>query len=205
MADQEKRELRTVSGGWQPAWPLACLAVAALLLALVGDWSNAVLRYERSAILAGEIWRLVSAHFVHLSASHLWLNLAGLALVALLFGRSVAARQWWLAILSSLATLALGFVLLEPQLRWYVGLSGLLHGLIIAGAFFDLTFPCRQRNLLVIIVVGKLLWEQAYGVLPFTAEAAGGPVVVDAHLYGAMGGFAAVVAFRLREWRRTQV
>ena len=191
--------------GWRPAWPLACLAVAAFVLALVGNWSDVALRYDRAAIVSGEVWRLVSGHFVHLSASHLWLNLAGLALVTMLFGRGVSSRQWWLVIASSLASLALGFLLLEPQLNWYVGLSGLLHGLILAGAYFDLTFPRKQRNLLALIVVGKLAWEQAFGSLPFTAEAAGGPVVVDAHLYGAIGGFAAIVAFRLREWRRTQV
>ncbi|MDX1443656.1 MAG: rhombosortase [Gammaproteobacteria bacterium] len=190
---------------FRPAWPLAAIAAIALLLGALGDWSDVALRYERAAVLDGEIWRLASGHLVHLSASHLWLNLGGMALVVLLFGRAVPAGQWWLAALFSLLVTSAGFLILEPQLQWYVGLSGMLHGLILAGAYLDVTFPCRERNILVVIVIAKLLWEQAYGALPFTAEAAGGPVVVDAHLYGAIGGIAAVVAIRARDRRRTQV
>jgi membrane associated rhomboid family serine protease len=39
-----------------------------------------------------------------------------------------------------------------------------------------------------LLVCGKLLWEQAVGPLPGSAEVAGGKVIVDAHLYGAIGG-----------------
>jgi hypothetical protein len=46
----------------------------------------------------------------------------------------------------------------------------------------------------------KLLYEQRFGPLPFTADAAGGPVIVAAHLYGAAGGVlvGAAVAVRRR-------
>ena len=35
---------------------------------------------------------------------------------------------------ASVAMIDLGFVLFEPQLDWYVGLSGVLHGALAAGA-----------------------------------------------------------------------
>lgn len=194
---------------WRAAWPLAVLGIAALLLALAGDWSSPALRYERSAILDGEAWRLLSGHLVHLSLSHLLLNLAGLGMVMLLFGQGVAARDWGWLLAGSWLVMSVGFLWLEPGIGWYVGLSGLLHGLIIGGAWRDVAFPCLERNILVLIVVAKLGWEQAFGVLPFTAEAAGGPVVVDAHFYGAIGGaLGAVVlwyAGRVRERRRSRV
>jgi membrane associated rhomboid family serine protease len=42
-------------------------------------------------------------------------------------------------------------------------------------------------------VILKLAVEQWLGPLWLTAEAAGGPVVVDAHLFGALGGALAAI------------
>jgi len=41
-----------------------------------------VLRYERAAIAGGEVWRLVSCHFVHLGWAHCLLNVGGVAALA---------------------------------------------------------------------------------------------------------------------------
>ena len=38
---------------------------------------------------------------------------------------------------------------------------------------------------LTLLLVGKLAWEQWHGALPLSGDM---PVVVDAHLYGAIGG-----------------
>ena len=50
---------------------------------------------------------------------------------------------------------------------------------------------------LIIVIAGKLTYEQLVGSLPGTSDMSGGPVVVDAHLYGAIGG---IVAFLLLEF-----
>jgi uncharacterized membrane protein len=41
----------------------------------------------------------------------------------------------------------------------------------------------------------KLLWEVIYGPVPLTAASVGGAVVVAAHLYGAIAGALAGLAF----------
>jgi len=66
------------------AW-LAPLVLALLLVAFqaLGSPQWTALRYERAAIMAGEAWRLASAHFIHIDHVHLAWNLAGLALVGL--------------------------------------------------------------------------------------------------------------------------
>jgi hypothetical protein len=77
-------------------------------------------------------------------------------------------------------------VLLEPQLEWYVGLSGVLHGALAAGAIGWWRHESRALALaLTVVLVGKLAWEQWHGALPLSGDM---PVVVDAHLYGAVGG-----------------
>lgn len=181
------------------AWPLWLLGAAAIVLSLAGGPSSPALRYERAAVLAGEWWRLLSGHLVHLGVSHLVLNLAGLALIGWIFGPGLRAAAWLWMLLASVIALGAGFLLLSPQLNWYVGLSGVLHGLLLGAALLDRGFGRGLRLALVLGVLAKLAWEQWAGALPFTAEAAGGPVVVDAHLYGALGGLAAGLLLLLRD------
>ena len=86
------------------------------------------------AIADGEYWRLLSGHFAHLGYPHLALNLAGLILVWLLVGRLYSTWRWLLVAAFSIVVMDAGFWFVDSDMRWYVGLSGLLHGLLLAGA-----------------------------------------------------------------------
>jgi rhomboid family GlyGly-CTERM serine protease len=126
---------------------------------------------------------------VHGDAAHLGWNLLGVALVGLLFGRGYRPWQWLAVLAAALLVIDLGFLLLEPQLAWYVGFSGALHGLMAAGL---VAWLWRARDavtwLVAAIFCAKLAWEHAAGPLPFTAESMSLPVVHAAHTYGAVGG-----------------
>lgn len=172
-------------------WPLALLGMAAAVLSLLAGPSSPAWRYERSAVLDGEVWRIVTGQLVHLGTGHLLLNLAGLVMIGWVFGPGLRAARWLGVLAGSWVAIGIGFVWLEPQLAWYVGLSGLLHGLLLGAAVLDHGLDARFRGVFIAGVIGKLGWEQWAGALPFTAEAAGGPVVVDAHLYGGIGGLLA--------------
>jgi rhomboid family GlyGly-CTERM serine protease len=164
---------------------LAC--IAALLLPLAGGepWRLA-LRYERVAVAAGQLWRLVTAHFVHLDTRHALLNVLGLVLLWALFARSWRPQQWLVATGASMLAIALGFWFLEPGLQWYVGASGVLHGLFALGCIAMLRDGDRAG-----FVAAKLAWEHWHGPLPLED----GPVVTAAHLYGTLGGALAGLAF----------
>jgi rhomboid family GlyGly-CTERM serine protease len=145
-------------------------------------------RYERAALESGEYWRLVSGHLVHLGPGHLWPNVAALAIVGLLFEDVFRNADWWRVSAVSAAAIDLGLYAFQPAVLWYVGLSGVLHGIVAAGA---LALVLRRHTVGIVLALGlaaKLVFEQAAGPLPFTAESVGGPVVVAAHLYGALGG-----------------
>jgi rhomboid family GlyGly-CTERM serine protease len=169
-------------------FPVVLVAVLLAIHAL-GGGALPVLRYERSAVLAGEAWRLVTGHLVHADLVHLGWNMLGVLIVAFLFARDYSWRQWLVILMASTATTDLGFLLLEPQLEWYVGFSGVLHGLMAAGLVAWLR---TSRDTLTWIVTGlfaaKLAWEHFAGPLPFTAASLDLPVVHEAHTYGAIGG-----------------
>lgn len=182
------------------AVPLS-LALLSTTAAIGGPELRAWLRYDRTAILDGEIWRLLSAHIAHLGWGHLAMNLGGLALIWMLFGRFYTARQWLGVTLFCMLGISLGLLALQPGVHWYVGLSGVLHGLFMAGALASLAAGYRAELALLGLFIAKLVWEQMYGALPGSAELAGGTVLVESHLYGAITGLLAA-APRLIHARR---
>lgn len=177
------------------------VALIAILLQLGGDAVREGLSYDRDAVAAGELWRLVTGHFVHLGWSHLVLNVLGLALVAWLVGRTFDLLRWLHVALITIVAIDAGFWLLNPELAWYVGLSGLEHGLLTAGLVVGIAARRdREATILAAFVLAKLCWEQLMGPLPGSESTSGGAVIVDAHLYGTIGG----VVAGLLAWRRVR-
>jgi rhomboid family GlyGly-CTERM serine protease len=180
------------------------LLAACLLLAAGGDEARELGRYEREALEHGEYWRLVSGHLVHLGAGHLWPNVAALAILGLLFEDAFRNADWWRVSAASAAAIDLGLYALQPGVTWYVGLSGVLHGIVAAGALVLALRRQRVGVVLAVALAAKLVFEQLVGPMPFTAESVGGPVVVAAHLYGAVGGLLAQAAAEIAR-RRSRV
>ncbi|MDH5176199.1 MAG: rhombosortase [Gammaproteobacteria bacterium] len=186
------------------AWR-APLVFAAFLVAMhwLGRIRPGALPYDRTAILVdGQYARLLTGHLVHYDLAHLGWNLAGLALVAWLFAREFTLRGWIAILVASTAAVDLGFLVFEPQLAWYVGFSGVLHGLMAAGLCAWLwRAPDAITALVAVLFACKLGWEHLMGPLPFTASTLGLPVIHEAHTYGAIGG--TLMALWLLSRRRT--
>ena len=167
---------------------LGIIAVVSLLLELLGDGGRLALAYNRDALEAGEFWRLLTGHFVHLSLTHVLLNLAGLALVVWIVGHAFSWSQWLFVMFVSIVIIDAGFWFLSPELAWYVGISGLLNGILAAGLVIGVAERDPGSVVLAVVVLAKLTWEQAVGHLPGSESTSGGDVVVIAHIYGAAGG-----------------
>jgi rhomboid family GlyGly-CTERM serine protease len=185
-----QRALKSLNCDGAAGLALLAACAALLLLALTGEPGRLLLRYDRAALAAGQAWRLLTAHLVHLDLRHALLNGCGLALMWALFARDYTARQWLLVVLGAMVAIDAGLWLCDSTVQWYVGSSGALHGVMAAGAFAHLRRREPDGWVLAGFLAAKLIWEQWVGPLPL----AGGVVVVDAHLYGVIGG-AAVAAF----------
>lgn len=179
------------------AIPAIIIGVSAVIM-LGGEPVKEWLRYDRIWIGQGEAWRFLTGHFTHLSWSHLALNSAGLLLIWFLTGRSYAFLGWLQITLITVATIDTAFWFLNPELYWYVGMSGLLHGLLVAGIMTRLRTLDVETGVLLLLLVAKIGYEQFNGPLPGSEGTSGGPVVVDAHLYGALGGILGALLARIR-------
>ncbi len=158
-----------------------------LLPALLGGHSlTHALRYDRASIAAGEWWRLLSGQFVHLDPGHALANAAGLLLVWALVGAVYRASVWVAVACAVLLGTSAGLWWGSPEVHWYVGASGWLHGLLAAGAWsMAAVRGDRLGRLVVLALAVKLSWEQTIGPIGGHGSVA---VIVDAHLYGAVAG-----------------
>jgi rhomboid family GlyGly-CTERM serine protease len=186
---------------WNGARGLVLLALCVLLVLpeAGGEALRETWRYERHAVAAGEWWRLATAHVVHLDFEHAVLNALGLVLMWSLFAPDFRPRAWLVIVLASSAAIDLGFWFRDGTLEWYVGSSGVLHGVMTAGTLAHVARRDLDGWILAAFIVVKLAYEQGTGALPFASD--GPPVIVNAHLYGAAGGLIAALVFVRR--RRT--
>jgi len=190
---------------WAP--PLAVMLLI-LLLGLGGEGAREALRFEREAIAAGEWWRLLSCNLVHLGWWHLFQNEMGLLVLLLLCPEPLSAWVWLRRLVLIGLGMGAGLYFFVPSTQWYVGMSGLIHGLFLLGLGRQIV---ASRDLIaaacLAFLVGKVAWELIVGV-PVSDEAAiGGSVLVESHLYGSLSALIYGLIFgafsRAETFRRT--
>ena len=172
------------------------LLVFILLLLFGISWSvtretgRVALQYDYLQLQQGAYWRLMTAHFTHTTLYHLMMNSLGLILIAVIFRTSVII--YLLLMLGSLLTINLGLWL--NQQIWYVGFSGVLHGLIAGLIYLD-PMPKLIRYTALCLLTVKLIHEQTTEQVyqPLLASM----IAVDAHLYGVIGGLLSAAAVAL--------
>ncbi|WP_049722160.1 rhombosortase [Gilvimarinus polysaccharolyticus] len=171
-----------------------------LTLAVIHTSINPILQYQRSAIEHWHLWRLFSAHAVHLNVVHALLNITALWLIIFWLGAERSRLAW----LSAGALIGLGISLAlylwQPNISYYVGLSGVLHGLLV----FGLVPLCWKNQPAAwvgfIAVIIKLCYEQIIPTGNNATEALiAGPVVSIAHIYGACSGLLLALIGQLKE------
>ncbi len=194
-------------GLFSPRWTRSEIAFTIGFVALIllpgfaGDSGRDWLRYDRQLIGTGEIWRLLTGNFVHLSAGHLALDLAGLTLLLLFFRDVFSPRDWALATLAGCIAVGAGLWFFNPEVARYVGISGVLHTLLFAGLLLSFRHTPLINGVVFVAMVGRIWVEQQPGYdVDYMQDVIGGSVLVDAHFYGALASLPVVVLL----WRRSQ-
>jgi rhomboid family GlyGly-CTERM serine protease len=193
----------------------AAIGLALALLALHALAPGDALEYQRGA-LARQPWRVLTGHLVHINWPHALINAAALWIVARLYAPDLSATRQAIALAASALAISAALAWLHPDIEWYRGLSGALHGLFFAGAVKWLLaeHPRSLERLWMpaLLFLGgwmKVVLEQpGMGALPH-ADWLGAPVVPQAHLAGAacgtvLGALFAATKARAGEQRHKQ-
>ncbi len=185
---------------WAAAWPLA-LATGLHAPETLNALSLQHLPLVREAVLDGQAWRLLSAHWVHTNTAHLLLNLGGWGLVAAAHAptwrRETAGRQClvWIGLCLGTSALLLGAF---PQVSPYLGLSGVLHGWWLWLAWRSV----QSGDALwgwgsLLVLLGKLVSEATGSPQNATAQWIGARVAVEGHVCGAAAAAVLLMAAHL--------
>lgn len=168
-----------------------CLFLSAAMLSLTAV-ENALfplLSLYPDKVSAGEFWRLLTANLVHFGWAHTLMNSAALVLCTLAFFTDVSLKKFSLLLFWCCASVGVGIYCFNPEYSPYAGLSGAIHGLIVAGLLQTQAYPLWIRIVALALVTTKLGQENSAGYeasdLQQLIPAA---VAVESHLYGAIAG-----------------
>lgn len=179
------------------------------VLGLGGETWIEGLRYDRAAIEAGEWYRLLTGNLVHLPGNtiewqgfrfhgpwHLFLNALGVLVLVLLCPERLSLAVWLRRLVLLGLGMSAGLYFWAPNLHWYVGLSGVMHGLFLLGLMPQVLKKDIVALGCVIYLVGKLGYE-LYAGAPVSDEVAiGGKVALESHLWGTVSGLVYGLVFR---------
>ena len=177
-------------------WRTVSLALVALLAYMALGSAPETWVFDRGAIANGELWRLVTGHWVHSDPLHALWNIAALIVLGLLFERDLRSLL--------LMSLFVGTITVDVWLWWggsspayYCGLSGILNSLLIVGL---VRYWREYKHPLVLFIAGvaitKIGVEMFIGQGLFTHTA--WPSVPAAHAAGFLGGLVLVLIFNPR-------
>ncbi len=185
---------------------VAALTVLASAIALIPGAATAF-QYDRGAIAAGQLWRLVTGHWAHWGGEHLAWDLLVFAVFGALLERR-SRRTFALVVAGSALAISAALWFAAPQFQLYRGLSGVDSALFTAFFAQLLRDAWHERSplqgsvpaLALAGFVGKSAYELATGATLFVDTSAAFVAVPLAHLAGAAVGL--VVGSRLFAERR---
>ncbi len=177
-------------------WPPLTLALLMLALAAGDQPLRDALALTREGLQGGQVWRLLTGHLVHLGWYHCMLNLLGLAVLLWLCPQPLRPAEWVRRVLLLSLAVSASLYALMPALAWYVGFSGVLHGLFVLGLVPQARAGDRIALVCLAYLAGKLLWEVLVGAPLSDEQAIGGRVVTQAHLFGTLAALAYGLIFK---------
>lgn len=188
---------------------LLILVFVLLGLHTAGPEITAEFIYQRADVLDGQWWRLMTANLVHFSFYHLSANILGLGLIWSIGCSYASGREMLLLLVLTSLCLCLSLLVFYPNIAYYGGLSGALHGLMVYIALCSVARKEWFGGVLMIGVITKIIHENLTGASELMAGLVGAPILLESHRLGALLGmllwiiFQAIRRFRCRHITET--
>lgn len=169
---------------------LIMIASLCILAMLVPENNKEILYFNIEQASQGQFWRYITGHFVHYSWQHCISNVISLYCIYYVFSQKQAKLYWCLPTIFIICVISLGLATASESMKWYVGYSGVLIGL--------LSYSCVktfEQNALLSFTFLLLLTTYIANQTILDGELAQSPFLTGisassyAHLFGLIGGF----------------
>lgn len=150
------------------------------------DFFRPLMLWDKELIVSGEYWRLVSSSFTHTNFQHALINLLVLMSMSVIFEKTKESLGFVL-----FGSLSVGLFLCfipKYEMVTYSGLSGMLHGYFFLMVMSTKEFTKGLKRMLVFAVIGKVLFEIAYGASKEMSGFIDAVVATESHLIGLLAG-----------------
>lgn len=160
--------------------------------------------YARSEVWQ-QPWRILTAHVFHLDATHAIYNAVGLLIVTALFAQHFTVRTWFnaLAIIALVCVITVWLIGLPER---FVGLSGLIHGLLLTSLLLEWSKQgYAKTDWLSPLAIGLLCFKvllEMLNLMHSSVLLSAGDEFGYIHLGGLLGG---IVACRLHRKRLASI
>lgn len=171
-----------------PAWTGLLIAGLVCFPAI-----SSAIAWQRLRILEGDVWQLLTGHFVHWDTRHAVLNATGAVLLGLYF-KHLSSRFWCFTALGALIGCNAGLMLESTPLEEYRGFSAALYGWLIT-ALLQPTPDGEKSKVQWTIAVLLLVWVlfEATGLTAVRQLTETIPVHAAAHAYGVLGALLGMI------------
>ena len=155
--------------------------------------------YNREAILNGELWRLVTAHFVHFNDIHLLYNVAVFGIIGWIVEHK-GYGCFWLVYLLMVCSISAALTVLKPDMAYFGGLSGIACGSVVYCSLLCLreVSPWRNMSIIALIFLSVKICLETYSsgsLLPYWGTQDFVPIPLS-HITGSL---TAVILFLLKQ------
>jgi rhomboid family GlyGly-CTERM serine protease len=175
--------------GRRVPWVTTAIVAASITVYLLPGVQR-LLVYDRTAILRGELWRLLTGHWVHFSASHFWFDTFAVGIAGMIVEDRGGKHLGGLCLTAAIVIGCVQIAVL-PRLQICGGLSGIATAVVVSLALAGAVEkgPWRLICLATLLIVAlKIAFEMTTGHMLFVS---GGnlTVVPVSHLTGALTAF----------------
>lgn len=114
--------------------------------------------FSREA-LPDQFWRFITAHLVHLRLPHLITNMSGIWFIWLLFAEHLEGYRYLVVSMYLMGVVGGAMYLFAPDILFYNGLSAVLYGLLVYGAWCEMKRSSTFALTVLVLVSAKAVWD----------------------------------------------
>ena len=129
--------------------------IGVIALCIVSSKVNALSSlfvYDREAIFRGELWRLITSHFVHFGSMHLIYNIVVFGIIGWII-ECKGYKYFGLLCLLMACSISATLIVHDPDMVFFGGLSGIACGSIVYCSLLFLSEPPPWRTISIFTII----------------------------------------------------